>query len=449
MARPVDEKERLRALLSLRILDTPPEAAFDELASVAASVCEAPVALVSFVDGRREWFKARVHFAEKARPRDLSFCTHVLDRRDPLVVSDLRADPRFASNPLVTGTPGFRFYAGVPLHVDADAASAVGTLCVLDHVPRELTAAQLAVLERLARHIERELRARREVDRLAPRTAPPPIHAPAVVGDAVDRWQIVRALREGASSALFEATSTLGEHAALKVMLGHWLEREEAVERFVHEATILRRLTSPHTCRILDLGNLPRDRGKLPYLALEFLAGKDLQERLDEGPIPWRDACGWLAEACASLEEAHALGIIHRDLKPSNLFLAGGTTKVLDFGIAKAAAVSAGAALELFGTLAYASPEQLIRPAEVGPAADVWSMGAVLHHLVTGEVPFPGETPLAMCSAILTHAPRAFVGGPASVEAIALRCLEKAPAARFASMGALGEALRSAARAAS
>ena len=119
---PADEVERIRGLMAVDILDSEPEPGFDDVTNVAAEVCQVPVALVTFMDETRQWFKARVNFAETSCPRDLSFCSHALERREPLVIPDTCADPRFAANPLVTAEQGFRFYAGVPIHVGDGSA---------------------------------------------------------------------------------------------------------------------------------------------------------------------------------------------------------------------------------------------------------------------------------------------------------------------------------------
>ena len=146
---PTNEARRLAALRSYDVLDTPPERAFDDLTTVAARVCGAPIALVSLVDEARQWFKAKVGTDLAGGCRSAAFCAHAILSDELTVVPDARLDPRFADNPLVTGPPGVRFYAGAPL-VDPDGF-ALGTLCVVDVVPRELTAGQADTLAALAR----------------------------------------------------------------------------------------------------------------------------------------------------------------------------------------------------------------------------------------------------------------------------------------------------------
>jgi formate hydrogenlyase transcriptional activator len=154
-----DESARLRALQRYEILDTPPERPFDDLATLAARLCDAPIALVSFVAGDRQWFKARLGIDVDGSPRDISFCAHAIEQDDVFVVADAEKDARFAENPLVTGPPNIRFYAGAPLEtVDGHA---LGTLCVIDRVPRDLTGAQLEGLRALARQVVSQLELRR------------------------------------------------------------------------------------------------------------------------------------------------------------------------------------------------------------------------------------------------------------------------------------------------
>ncbi len=144
------EPERLAALQALRVLDTLPEQAFEDIVQLASQICGTPVGLVSLVDEQRQWFKARIGLAAAHTPRDMAFCAHAINTPDTLmVVADAACDPRFRGNPLVTGEPNIRFYAGAP--IVTPGGQALGTVCVIDTVPRELDAAQLGALQALAR----------------------------------------------------------------------------------------------------------------------------------------------------------------------------------------------------------------------------------------------------------------------------------------------------------
>lgn len=159
------EQERLDALRDYRILDTPPEQAFDDLTALAAYVCDVPIALVSLVDTDRQWFKSKLGLEATETSRDVSFCAHAILQDSILVVQDTHLDARFATNPLVTSEPNIRFYAGVPLLTPE--ALPLGTLCVIDHKPRQLNAAQIRTMERIARQVVTQLELRLVSARLA------------------------------------------------------------------------------------------------------------------------------------------------------------------------------------------------------------------------------------------------------------------------------------------
>lgn len=162
---PPTEAARLDALRQYAVLDSEAEQGFDELVRVASILCGTPISLVSLVDADRQWFKARHGLAATQTPRDQAFCAHAILEATPLVVPDARHDERFQDNPLVTGDPGIRFYAGAPLLTSE--GHALGTLCVIDRQPRALTAAQLEGLQLLARQVVMQLEHRRVTAALA------------------------------------------------------------------------------------------------------------------------------------------------------------------------------------------------------------------------------------------------------------------------------------------
>jgi PAS domain S-box-containing protein len=161
---PENETERLAALRGLEILDTGPEAAYDELSTLAAYICQTPIALISLVDEDRQWFKSRVGWAAAETPREVAFCAHAILETDLFVVPDASVDPRFANNPLVTGSPSIRFYAGAPL-VTAEGHN-LGTICVLDHKPGELTADQARALRTLSHQVVAQLHLHKQLAEL-------------------------------------------------------------------------------------------------------------------------------------------------------------------------------------------------------------------------------------------------------------------------------------------
>src|SRR6185503_3946259 len=157
-----DEKRRLRNLQSYRVLDTPPEQAFDDFTLLASHICSTPIALVSLIDENRVWLKSKVGLEVSEIPRDVCFCSHaILDPSQPLIVSDACADPRFSRNPLVTGDPHIRFYAGVPLV--SPEGFPLGTMCVMDREPRELKPVQMECLRAIARQVIEHLMLRRSM----------------------------------------------------------------------------------------------------------------------------------------------------------------------------------------------------------------------------------------------------------------------------------------------
>ncbi len=162
---PDHEAARLAALRHYQILDTEPEVAFDDLTRLAAHICGTPIALISLVDEHRQWFKSRVGISITQTPLAVSFCAHAILEPTPLIVSDALEDARFATNPSVTGEPWIRFYAGFPL-VTAQGYS-LGTLCVLDRVPRVLSLEQVTALQALARQVMTHLELRGNLVALA------------------------------------------------------------------------------------------------------------------------------------------------------------------------------------------------------------------------------------------------------------------------------------------
>lgn len=263
------------------------------------------------------------------------------------------------------------------------------------------------------------------------------------------KFEVVRVLGRGGMGVVVLARHlVLDEHVAIKMLTGK-IEKIE-LARFVREAKSMMRIKSEHVVRVLDVAT----DGDTPYMVMEHLEGQDLDHVVGaRGPLPVAEAVDDVLQACEAVAEAHALGIVHRDLKPANMFAtrrADGTSliKVLDFGISKVvdgdgqALTSTSAVL---GTPLFMSPEQMRRTTWVNETTDIWSIGVVLYHLLSGSFPFMGSTVPEVCAMILGDPPvplrdrRGDV--PPELEAVVLRCLDKNPQSRFATIAALAEAL--------
>ncbi len=159
---PENEASRLKALQEYKVMDTLPEQAYDNFTQLAALICKTPIALITLLDDQRQWFKSKIGFERSEIPREDAFCSHtILTPEDALVVNDAARDERFAENPLVTGEPNVRFYAGVPLVTSS--GEALGTICVMDSAPREITKEQLEALQVLSREVMGQFELRRSI----------------------------------------------------------------------------------------------------------------------------------------------------------------------------------------------------------------------------------------------------------------------------------------------
>ena len=272
------EIERLRALHDLQLLDTPPEADFDELVHLAAQICDAPISLMSIVDAQRQWFKASVGLAERETSRQVSFCAHAIQQPNLFVVEDARRDERFAGNPLVAGDPGIRFYAGMPLVLPD--GHAIGTLCVIDTVPRTLTETQKSALAVLAKQL---------ISRIVMRVQQRSLEAALVERDKVSADYVIREI------ALQDALRD-------KSKLAEELEaRTHILKRFMEH--------SPNTMFVKD------DRGRYVFYNAEFAkcVGIDRTEWLghaDDEVFPKEAAERYMAEDLRVMQAEQTLEFI-------------------------------------------------------------------------------------------------------------------------------------------
>jgi serine/threonine protein kinase len=276
-----------------------------------------------------------------------------------------------------------------------------------------------------------------------------------------NKYRIDGCLGEGGMGVVLSATHLeLDAPVAIKVVREEYAGSEDIVERVLFEARAVARMRSNHVVRVLDVARLETG---CPYIVMEQLQGEDLGLALwERGPFSVPQAIDYLLQACDGLAEAHGLGIVHRDLKPGNMFLAqtpeGVVLKVLDFGISKEvntplrstariSRTSLTSAGNPVGSPYYMAPEQMRASPDVDARADIWSLGAILFELLTGQCPYEGETMTEVCGKVLTEAPPslgAFSNGAATeLDPIIVRCMEKDPNLRYQTVGELAHALRS------
>jgi WD40 repeat protein len=316
----------------------------------------------------------------------------------------------------------------------------------------------LAFLRLLRRALPPQSGPPAEAGGAAPTRVPKPGRAAEEPGPPpqVPGYEIVGELGRGGMGVVYKARHIqLDRLVALKMILAGSHAGAEERARFRTEAEAVARLQHPHVVQIYDVG----EHQGLPYLALEFCAGGSLAARLDGTPLP-PGAAAALAETLArAMHAAHQAGVVHRDLKPANVLLtADGTPKITDFGLAKKLDAARGRTRSgaIVGTPSYMAPEQAGTTAasaqavaisrEMGPAADVYALGAILYELLTGRPPFMGSTPMNTVLQVLTCEPvppRLLVPKvPRDLETVCLKCLHKEATKRYASAADLAEDLR-------
>jgi hypothetical protein len=259
-------------------------------------------------------------------------------------------------------------------------------------------------------------------------------------------YRILGELGRGGMGVVYKAEQVkLKRLVALKMVLGGAIAGTQQLERFRTEAEAVGRLQHPNIVQVYEVG----EHNGLPFFSLEYCAAGSLAQRLDGTPMQAREAAGLVETLARAIQAAHQAGIIHRDLKPGNVLLvADGTPKITDFGLAKkldeaAALTQSGAVM---GTPSYMAPEQALgKIRDLGPAADIYALGALLYEMLTGRPPFKGATAMDTMLQVTSDEPvppsRLQSRVPADLETICLKCLEKTPARRYASAQALADDL--------
>jgi len=261
------------------------------------------------------------------------------------------------------------------------------------------------------------------------------------IGQTISHYRITEKLGQGGMGEVFLADdTTLDRKVALKFLPLEMQRDATAHKRFIREAKSAAALDHPYICHINEVA----ESDGQDFIAMEYVDGESLKDRLEQGPLPPEAALPIAIEVAEALETAHGKGIIHRDIKPANIMLTKtGHAKVMDFGLAKQLVPpgATGSAEETItaltsdgstvGTLAYMSPEQL-RSQAADARSDIWAMGVTLYEMVSGTRPFHGQSGFEVTSAILSQAPRPLPSQvPAELAAVIERCLQKEPGERY------------------
>jgi serine/threonine-protein kinase len=283
--------------------------------------------------------------------------------------------------------------------------------------------------------------------------------APVKIGETLaGKYTVERVLGVGGMGVVVAAKHIhLGERVAIKFLLPHALARPDVVKRFLQEGQAAAKMKSDHIARVRDVGTL--DNGA-PYLVMEYLEGEDLGVVLRaKGTISIDVAVGYVLQSCEALADAHSAGVIHRDLKPGNLFLTrknDGTPviKIIDFGISKVGVTGDGMppigngemteTAMMMGSPLYMAPEQMASARDVDGRSDIWSLGIILHTLITGQPPFKAASVMQVYELIIAGAPplrKDLPGAPEGLEKILLKCLQKQRKDRYDNVADLAAAL--------
>ena len=265
------------------------------------------------------------------------------------------------------------------------------------------------------------------------------------------RFRVVRYIAEGGMGTVYEAEDlTLGDRVALKTIRPDIVSHPHAVERFKREISLGKKVTHPNVCRIHDLGAARSEDGaEFLFLTMQFLSGETLASRIKRGPVPTSDALPLIEDMTAALSAAHQADVIHRDFKSGNIMLVQRADRlcaiVTDFGLARQLHDDVSLSKTgMVGTVSYMAPEQ-IRGEELTPATDIYALGVVMYEMVTGELPFKGDSHVTVAMKQLNEEPRPprdlAPDLDAGWNAVILGCLRKLPTERFQAATEVGAAL--------
>jgi serine/threonine protein kinase len=259
----------------------------------------------------------------------------------------------------------------------------------------------------------------------------------------VGRYQILETLGTGAQGRVVRGFDPLIDRPVAIKLLSPELARGEARNHFLREARVVGKLSHPSIITLHDMGI--EESTSTPYLVMELVEGQSLEKMLGSGSVPFQTACAWAGQVASALHVAHRHNIIHGDIKPANILItAESRTKLTDFGMARLSSHQHRGDTSLLGTPAYWCPEQIMgRPQDA--RSDIFSLGAVLYEMLTGNSPFAGESLQKVCNHVLSSMPlppsRINASIPGAVDEILSSCLSKDPKQRFASADVLAEQL--------
>jgi len=273
-------------------------------------------------------------------------------------------------------------------------------------------------------------------------------HASLASGALLSHYKIIEKIGAGGMGEVYRAQDTrLGRDVAIKVLSPHLAQTAEVRARFEREARTISQLNHPHICTLHDIGH----EAGMDYLVMELLEGETLADRLAKGPLPVVEVLSLGAQIAEALDVAHRRGIVHRDLKPGNVMLTKAGVKLMDFGLARARALTPVAGVEaesptisrpltekgtIVGTFQYMAPEQL-EGNEADARADIWALGCVLYEMATGKPSFEGTSQASLIAAIMEREPRPITDlqplSPPALDHLVRRCLAKDPVERWQS----------------
>src|SRR5713101_6797246 len=254
-----------------------------------------------------------------------------------------------------------------------------------------------------------------------------------MVGKTISHYRILEEIGRGGMGVVYKADDTkLHRSVALKFLSENTFTTEREKTRFAREAQSAAKLNHPNIATIYDYDEVEDQKTatKRAFIAMEFVEGKSLKEKIAQGPLSIEEVISIIVQMAKAMHSAHMRGIIHRDIKPANIILkSDGTVKILDFGLAKLSGETRSTESgKIVGSIAYMSPEQ-VTGEKVDERSDIWSLGVVTFEMLTGHLPFRGEHPPAMMYSITNEQPLEISnfrsGVPAALVTLVKRCLQK------------------------